>query len=76
VLPINGSNDMWEVPLILEAEGYFFPAIRCGGTNQDLRRVLVDDGLAYFRDEYAYGVESNSEGVRKRLATVASSQVS
>ena len=27
-------------------------------TDQDLRRVLVDDGLAYFRDEDAYGVES------------------
>ena len=28
VLPINASNDMWEVPSIVEAEGYFFPAIR------------------------------------------------
>ena len=45
-------------------------------TNQDLRRVLADDGLAYFRDEDAYGVENNSEGVRMRLVTVASSQVS
>ena len=66
MFPINGSNDTSEVPSIPEAQGYFFPAIRCGGTNQD----LVEDGLVYFQDEDAYGVESN------RLVTVASSQVS
>jgi len=27
VLPINASNDVWEVPSIVEAEGYFFPAV-------------------------------------------------
>ena len=73
MLPIDGFNDVWEIPSIVEAEGYFFLAIRCGGTNQDLRRVLFDAGLTYFRDEDAYGVESNPEGVCKRFVTVTSS---
>jgi len=68
---------VWEVLSIVEAEGYFFPAIRCGGTNQDVRRVYSTMMACHIlQDEDAYGVESNSERVCKRLVTVASSQVS
>lgn len=75
-MAIYGPYGIGKVPPVLEALSNFFPAFKCGGSNHDLCRVFVDDGLAHLRDEIADSVKGNPKGVAKTLVAVSNSQIS
>ena len=66
---------MREILTFFKSCDYPPPAIRVGWSADDLRYVLLDDGLTDLRDKFTDGIESNSKCKLQRSAAVARSQL-
>ena len=76
MLPVKGTNTMWEIPPRLEEVCDGFPFVLGGWHWNHLLTVLFDDGICNFWDDADDTALPNTKCIHQTLVVIPSSKVS